>query len=449
LLVLLSFLLWGMASHALGAIQDIRCDREAGIGSLATVLGARATALVSLTLYLLAACLLISRGGAISLAGVAVLPYSLLALWCLGEDPEVQARQAWRSFLTLNLVVGFFLTQMLLHAFGLDDQPPLVLASVGSLLAVAAMLALEVRGRLVAVTPVKAEQPSSLPVVVGTLAAGGAPGGTWDTAEDAASRAAPDGAASRWRTLNGGPLPHGPAILVLLSPRARALPEAVARLASAAARGRPVAVLADPGGGRRISRVLKPALAQLRWVGLGARIRRSWRGLEGALALAVAVEDCRASLAVASGPREPANPGFDLEGVRFVHCPELTMGRGEGPEGELSGWWQRRLSASPLGPLTSLLVLGVAELAVWFLPLVLLIMSLAAHNLPALLASVGAVVLQQAAAIIAVDGGIDLLLLPIGWAIVLGAQLRAGAREMRGRPARPAPAGLLHSVGGP
>lgn len=50
ILLLAAFLLSGMASHALGAIQDIRFDREAGIASLAALLGARITALISLAL---------------------------------------------------------------------------------------------------------------------------------------------------------------------------------------------------------------------------------------------------------------------------------------------------------------------------------------------------------------------------------------------------------------
>ena len=37
------FFLWGAASHAFGAVQDVVADREAGIGSIATVIGARAT----------------------------------------------------------------------------------------------------------------------------------------------------------------------------------------------------------------------------------------------------------------------------------------------------------------------------------------------------------------------------------------------------------------------
>lgn len=42
-LVLVAFFLWGMAAHAFGAVQDVGPDREAGIGSVATVIGAAAT----------------------------------------------------------------------------------------------------------------------------------------------------------------------------------------------------------------------------------------------------------------------------------------------------------------------------------------------------------------------------------------------------------------------
>ena len=41
--LLVAFFLWGAASHAFGAVQDVVADREAGIGSIATVIGARAT----------------------------------------------------------------------------------------------------------------------------------------------------------------------------------------------------------------------------------------------------------------------------------------------------------------------------------------------------------------------------------------------------------------------
>jgi 4-hydroxybenzoate polyprenyltransferase len=448
-LPLVAFLLWGMASHALGAIQDIRCDREAGIGSLATWLGARATASVSLALYLLAACLLLPRGGAISLAGVAILPYSLLALWCLGKDPEVQARQAWRSFLTLNLVVGFFLTQLLLHAFGLDNQSPLRLASAGALLVVAAILALEVRGRRTAAPSPRGEPTSSLSVV-GVGATGAAPWepGVWAaTAAVSAIWAAPEGSGFRWCTEGDRPLPAGPAVLLFLAPGVRALPEAIARLAAATVPGRPIAALDDPGGGSRVTRALRPTLVQLRWIDLGVRMGRSLRRVEGALALAVAVEDCRDCLTKAGSPRELARLAIGRGRVRFFHCPEMTAGAGFRPDSSLTGWWQRRLSSSPLGPLTSLLVLGVTGVTVAFLPLPLVILSLAVRDYPALLASLAALTLQLAAAIVAEGRWVDPLLLPIGWGILLGALLRAGAREMRGWPSLASPVGALDAVG--
>jgi 4-hydroxybenzoate polyprenyltransferase len=46
-----AFFLWGMASQAFGAVQDIGPDREAGIGSVGTVLGAAATVRLAIGLY--------------------------------------------------------------------------------------------------------------------------------------------------------------------------------------------------------------------------------------------------------------------------------------------------------------------------------------------------------------------------------------------------------------
>ena len=43
-----AYFLWGAASHAFGAVQDVVADREAGIGSVATVIGARATVRLSI-----------------------------------------------------------------------------------------------------------------------------------------------------------------------------------------------------------------------------------------------------------------------------------------------------------------------------------------------------------------------------------------------------------------
>ncbi len=60
--LLVAYFLWGAASHAFGAVQDIGADREAGIGSVATVIGARATVRLAVALYLLAGILLLAGG---------------------------------------------------------------------------------------------------------------------------------------------------------------------------------------------------------------------------------------------------------------------------------------------------------------------------------------------------------------------------------------------------
>lgn len=113
---LLAFFLWGMASHAFGAVQDVRPDREAGIGSIATVLGAARTVRLSLLLYAAAGLLMLAAGWPAALAGLLVLPY-LASIWPFRTLPDARAEQAhrgWRRFLRLNLLTGFLLTQLLI-----------------------------------------------------------------------------------------------------------------------------------------------------------------------------------------------------------------------------------------------------------------------------------------------------------------------------------------------
>ncbi|HEX8862063.1 MAG TPA: prenyltransferase [Actinomycetes bacterium] len=130
---LAAFLLWGIASHALGAIQDVGYDRQAGIGSVAVALGGRRTAALSLACYGAAILLVASaRTGTALAAAACLLPYPLLAASCLAGDPEAQARRAWRGFLGMNLLVGFLLTQVLLRASGLAQVPLPELLAWGS-----------------------------------------------------------------------------------------------------------------------------------------------------------------------------------------------------------------------------------------------------------------------------------------------------------------------------
>ena len=115
---LAAFLCWGIASQALGAIQDVEYDRAAGIGSIAVTLGGRPTAVLSLLFYVAAAVLVASVGGLAVAAAVALLPYPLLAASCLAGDTAQQSRRAWKGFLGMNLLSGFLITQVLLRAWG-------------------------------------------------------------------------------------------------------------------------------------------------------------------------------------------------------------------------------------------------------------------------------------------------------------------------------------------
>jgi 4-hydroxybenzoate polyprenyltransferase len=114
-LYLWAFLIWGLASQALGAIQDVRYDRSAHIRSIATVLGRRATAVLAMSGYLAAFVLVASPGGPSTIAAAALVPYLLLAASCVLGDPAQWARRAWRGFLALNFLSGFVITMVLLQ----------------------------------------------------------------------------------------------------------------------------------------------------------------------------------------------------------------------------------------------------------------------------------------------------------------------------------------------
>ena len=113
---LLAFFLWGMASHAFGAVQDVQPDREAGIGSIATVLGAAPTVRLAIALYAAAGLVMLLAGWPAMLAGALALPY-ILSTWPFLSLPDQRADEAnrgWRRFLWLNLLSGFLLTQLLI-----------------------------------------------------------------------------------------------------------------------------------------------------------------------------------------------------------------------------------------------------------------------------------------------------------------------------------------------
>jgi 4-hydroxybenzoate polyprenyltransferase len=113
--LLAGYFLWGCASHAFGAVQDIEADRDAGIGSVATVIGARATVRLALVLYLLAGVLLLATPWPGPLAALLALPYAanVAPWWSVADADAVSANRGRRRFLGINYATGFLVTLLL------------------------------------------------------------------------------------------------------------------------------------------------------------------------------------------------------------------------------------------------------------------------------------------------------------------------------------------------
>lgn len=111
-----AYFLWGVASHAFGAVQDITADREAGIGSVATAFGAAATVRLAAVGYLVASALLLTLPWPGLAAAALALPYAanVLPFWSLRDERAETANAGWRRFLRLNFVTGFLLTLLLI-----------------------------------------------------------------------------------------------------------------------------------------------------------------------------------------------------------------------------------------------------------------------------------------------------------------------------------------------
>jgi 4-hydroxybenzoate polyprenyltransferase len=115
--ILLAFLGWGMASHAFGAVQDVRADREAGIKSVATAIGARNTVRFAFVLYILAGLSVMNAGPHGMVAALAAIPYLVIIspyLNITDEDCE-RANHGWKKFIWLNFAGGALISILLIN----------------------------------------------------------------------------------------------------------------------------------------------------------------------------------------------------------------------------------------------------------------------------------------------------------------------------------------------
>ncbi len=115
-LLLLAFFLWGVGSHAFGAVQDIVPDRQAGIASIATVLGAARTTRLAMAAWAAAGLALLGTSWPGPVAALLAVPYLLTAApyWLLPDERASTANRGWRRFLWINYACGFVVTLLLI-----------------------------------------------------------------------------------------------------------------------------------------------------------------------------------------------------------------------------------------------------------------------------------------------------------------------------------------------
>lgn len=111
-----AFFFWGVASHAFGAVQDIKADRDGGLSSIATSLGAKNTVRFAAASYVIASILVAITGWQGLLVGIAGLLY-LFNVWPyinLSDKDCEKANSGWKRFIYINWITGAVITMVLI-----------------------------------------------------------------------------------------------------------------------------------------------------------------------------------------------------------------------------------------------------------------------------------------------------------------------------------------------
>lgn len=113
---LIAFFLWGMASHAFGAVQDIIPDRKGKLHSIATYFGARTTVWISMALYAAASYIVAKQGSEYVFVALVGLLYCANIAPFLGVTDKSSAatNRGWKRFIWLNLVAGAVVTMTII-----------------------------------------------------------------------------------------------------------------------------------------------------------------------------------------------------------------------------------------------------------------------------------------------------------------------------------------------
>jgi 4-hydroxybenzoate polyprenyltransferase len=107
LLVFAAGWLWTMAMHAYSAIPDIQADREAGVSTVATLLGGSGTLIFCLACYLASAVLSFHYLGFASIVGGAI--YAVMIAISFFSNSSDGIFSTYQRFPIVNAIVGFAL----------------------------------------------------------------------------------------------------------------------------------------------------------------------------------------------------------------------------------------------------------------------------------------------------------------------------------------------------
>jgi len=112
----LALFLWGIASHAFGAVQDVIPDRKGNLKSIATIIGARNTVHLSAILYALAIVAINLQGGLALIVGIAGIAYiaNIYPFLRITDKTSGTANKGWRRFIWLNYGVGAIVTLVII-----------------------------------------------------------------------------------------------------------------------------------------------------------------------------------------------------------------------------------------------------------------------------------------------------------------------------------------------
>lgn len=102
-----AFAIWAIGSHAFTSVQDVAADRAGGVRTIATALGASASARIAIACYLVAFVLVVGRHPVFACL---LLLYVALVEWMRRARRADAAHAAYRGFMALNLLSGFAIT---------------------------------------------------------------------------------------------------------------------------------------------------------------------------------------------------------------------------------------------------------------------------------------------------------------------------------------------------